>query len=56
MKELAKELSIKLNKNYLPANLSHKLRRGSISYNEMLVIFDILEYKLVFEDKHSQTN
>ncbi len=55
MKELAKELSIKLNKNYLPASLSHKLRRGSISYNEMLVIFDILEYKLVFEDIHFQT-
>lgn len=53
MKQLTQELSIRLNKTYLPTSFSHKLRRGSISYNEMLLIFDILEYKLVLEDKKS---
>jgi hypothetical protein len=53
MKELAQELSLRLNKTYLPDSLSHKLRRGSISYNEMLIIFDILGYKLIFKDKNS---
>lgn len=53
MKELTQELSVRLNRKYLPDSLSHKLRRGSISYNEMLIVFDILEYKLIFEDKNS---
>lgn len=52
MKQLAEELSLRLERSYLPDSLSHKLRRGSISYNEMLIIFDILEYKLNFEDRH----
>ena len=56
MKELAEELGIRLNKSYLPNSLSHKLKRGTISYNEMLLIFDILGYEIIIRDKNSHVD
>ena len=48
LKALASELGKKLNKEYSADNLSHKLRRGTLSYNEMLIIARILGYKINF--------
>ncbi|MBQ8459979.1 hypothetical protein IJ541_07740 [bacterium] len=45
-KELAKVLSEKTNKKYTPSSLSHKLGRGTISYDEVNLIFDILGYEI----------
>ena len=50
MKELCVLLSEKLNKNYSATNLSNKLKRGPISYNEVLVISEILGYEIQFVD------
>ncbi len=49
MKDLASVLSKELGKKYTPDNLSQKLRKGTIPYNEMLVIAKILGYKIKFE-------
>lgn len=50
MKELCQLLSQKLNKNYSATNLSNKLKRGTISYNEVLMIAEILGYEIKFVD------
>ena len=50
MKELCLRLSEKMGKNYSSNNLSNKLIRGSITYNEVLLIADILGYKITFVD------
>ena len=44
--ELAQELSSITKKHYTPASLSAKMIRGSLSYNEMLKICEILDYKI----------
>ena len=49
MKELCLLLSEKMGKNYSSNNLSNKLIRGSITYNEVLIA-DILGYKITFVD------
>ncbi len=49
MKELAAQMQEKLGKNYSLENLSHKLARGTVSYNEVLLICEILGYKIKFE-------
>ncbi|MDD3594606.1 MAG: hypothetical protein PHX18_08270 [Candidatus Gastranaerophilales bacterium] len=49
MKELAIELGKALNKSYTLDNLSKKLRNGSIPYNQVALIADILGYKIKFE-------
>ena len=46
MKELCLLLSEKMGKNYS----SNNLIRGSITYNEVLLIADILGYKITFVD------
>ncbi len=43
-------LSEKMGKNYSSNNLSNKLIRGSITYNEVLLIAEILGYKITFVD------
>lgn len=48
MKTLAELLSAKTNKKYSLANLSAKLQRGSLTYNEVVVIANILEYDIKF--------
>ena len=49
MKELAVKLEQKLNKPYTLDNLSKKLRNGTIPYNQVALIADILDYKIKFE-------
>lgn len=50
MTELCKMLSDKLGKSYSLTNLSNKLVRGTITYNEVLIIAEILGYKINFVD------
>ncbi len=45
-KELAQMLSEKAGKSYTPSGLSHKIGRGTISYDEVLLIADILGYEI----------
>lgn len=47
-KQLAALLSQRFNKNFSPESLSHKLSRGSVLYNEMVTIADILGYDIKF--------
>ncbi len=45
---LAKELSKKLGKNYSQSNISQKLSRGTLKYEEAKLIGQILGYELKF--------
>lgn len=45
-KELAKILTEKAGKVYTPDGLSHKIGRGTISYDEVLLIAEILGYEI----------
>ncbi len=49
--KLAALLGEKLNKKYTRQNLSNKLRAGTLRYDEMLVIADILGFEIKFEEK-----
>jgi len=49
MKELAVKMQEKTGKNYSLQNLSHRLKRGSVTYNEVLLISEILGYDIKFE-------
>ena len=51
MKELCEKLSEKLGKEYSLANFSSKLKRGTIMYNEVVLIAEILKYDIKFVDK-----
>ena len=44
--ELARYLTEETGKKYTPASLSAKMIRGTLSYNEMLKICEILDYKI----------
>ena len=48
-KDLADELTKQTGKKYSPDGLSQKIRRGTISYNEVLIILNILGYKINIE-------
>ncbi len=48
--ELAKIMGERLNRNYSLASLSQKLRNGTIPYREVLLIANILEYKIAYYD------
>jgi len=48
MTKLAKLMTEKTGEKYTLSNLSAKMIRGSLSYNEMLLICDILDYKIDF--------
>ena len=48
MKEIALILAEKTGKNYSLANLSSKLKRGTLTYNEMLIITEFLGYTITF--------
>lgn len=52
MKELAFKLEEKTGKNYSLQNVSHRLKRGTITYNEVLLIAEILNYDVKFEKKN----
>lgn len=53
LKEVAGILEEKTNKTYSLANLSSKLKRGTLTYNEVVIIADVLGYKIEFIDKNS---
>ncbi len=50
LKQLAKMLSEKTGKKYTLDGLSHKMRRGTITYDEMLIISELLKYEIKFID------
>lgn len=50
LKSLAQMISEKRGKKYLPNSLSQKLTRGTISYNEVLYIADLLGYEIYYKD------
>lgn len=52
--ELAQELGKRLHKHYSVQNLSNKLRNETITYREMLMIADIMGYKLKFIQKNEK--
>lgn len=45
-KELAKLMTEKGEKDYTPDGLSHKIGRGTISYDEVLLIAELLGYEI----------
>ena len=50
-KELVQILTEKTAKKYTPDGFSRKINRGTISYNEVVMIVDILGYNITFERK-----
>lgn len=48
---VAKLLTEKTGKKYTYGSLHNKLSRGTISYNEVLLIADLLGFKLTFDYK-----
>lgn len=51
-KDLAVYLSQKTGKTYTADTLSHRLNRGTITYNEVLIIADILDYDISFINRN----
>lgn len=49
LKQLAEILTEKTGKYYSLSNLSARLRRGTLTYNEVIEICKILEYKIDFK-------
>jgi hypothetical protein len=49
--QVAKEMTLKTGKNYSMHNLSQKLSRKTIKFEEILLIAEILDYKINFEKK-----
>lgn len=48
--KLAEKMGKKLGRKYSLASLSQKLRNGTISYREIMLIAEILDYKIIFYD------
>ncbi len=48
--KLAEMMGQKLGRNYSLASLSQKLRNETISYKEILLIAELLNYKVLFFD------
>ena len=53
LKELASKITEKTGKKCMPDSLSQKLRRGSLTYNETLLIAELLGYEITFTKKNS---
>jgi hypothetical protein len=51
LSELAKKLGENLGKDYSLNNLSSKLRKETISFKEVDLIADILEYEIILKKK-----
>lgn len=51
LKDLAKMLKEKTGKYYTGMSLSAKMIRGTLSYNEVLTICELLGYEIEFKDK-----
>ena len=50
-KELVQLLNEKTDKKYTPDGLSRKLTKGTITFNEVMTIIDILGYKIDLKEK-----
>lgn len=50
LKRVCEILSEKTGKYYSYNNISNKLHRNTIKYNEVQLIFEILDYKLYYKD------
>ena len=55
LKQLAEMIGKVQNKNYSLASLSQKLRNETISYKEIKLIAELLDYKLKFIDLRNNT-
>ena len=51
LNELAELITNKTGQKCSPDSLSHKLRRGSLTYNETLIIAELLGYEIAFLKK-----
>ncbi len=51
LKKVCEELSQRTGKKYSYNNISNKLRLGTIKFNEAQMIFEILNYELIYKDK-----
>ena len=47
--QISEMISEKIQRNYSISSLSQKLSRGSIPYNEVMMIADILGFKVSYE-------
>jgi hypothetical protein len=47
--EISKEMTKRTGKNYSMHNLSQKLSRKTIKFEEVILIMEILDYKIKFE-------
>jgi hypothetical protein len=52
MTELTQKLSVQKNKDYSLQSISQKLIRGTLSFNEVELIADILNYDIKFEKRN----
>ena len=50
MKKVCEIMSEKTSKHYSYNNISNKLRNGTIKFNEVQMIFEILNYELCYKD------
>ncbi len=50
LKKVCEELSNRTGKYYSYNNISNKLKRGTIKFNEVQEIFSILKYELNYKD------
>lgn len=50
LKQVCQIMSEKTGKNYTGNNITNKLRRKTIKFEEVQLIFEILEYKLEYHD------
>ena len=48
--ELSEKMGERLGRKYSLASLSQKLRNGTIPYKEVILISEILNYKIIFYD------
>lgn len=53
-KELAEQLTKRNNKKYTSGSLAQKIGRGTLTYDEMVIIADILGYKINIERKKTE--
>ena len=54
LKELAELITNKTGQKCSPDSLSHKLRRGSLTYNDAIMIFDLLGYDILLIRKKDE--
>ena len=54
LKELAEMVTNRTGQKCSPDSLSHKLRRGTLSYNETLMIAELLGYEIAFIKKKNE--